>query len=73
VNLFIFLKQKDPGLWSMIILSPKTTRINNDLNKASAHNFIIYILKDSRNYVKQDLIQFFFEFLDFQKIKSPEL
>ena len=41
---FIFLKQKDLDLWSMIILSTKTTRINNGLNKASAHSFHIYIL-----------------------------
>ena len=41
---FIFLKQKDLDLWSMIILSTKTTRINNGLNKVSAHSFNIYIL-----------------------------
>ena len=41
---FIFLKQKDLDLWMMIILSTKTTRINNGLNKVSAHSFNIYIL-----------------------------
>ena len=55
---FICLKQKVLDLWSMIILSTKTTRINNGLNNAIAHSFNIYIL-DSRYYVKQDLIFFF--------------